>query len=146
MIKKNYNLRCRKILCLQECYAEKIIEAEGQEYHRRKIMLNAKCFAAFVLTGLFFLFTISGCARQGTVILENEEGRVIIESDGEKNYSKGEESYYSNDAPKIPRGHMPPAGKCRIWFPNRPPGHQPPPGDCKELKYKVPRGAWLIRG
>ncbi|RPI48857.1 MAG: hypothetical protein EHM59_00340 [Betaproteobacteria bacterium] len=24
----------------------------------------------------------------------------------------------------IPRGHMPPPGACRIWFPDRPPGQQ----------------------
>jgi len=28
--------------------------------------------------------------------------------------------------PDIPPGHMPPPGKCRIWYPNRPPGQQPP--------------------
>ena len=64
-------------------------------------MLNAKCLVALVFTGLFFLSTIFGCARQGTVILENEEGRVIIESDGEENYSKGEEPYYPNEVQKI---------------------------------------------
>lgn len=44
----------------------------------------------------------------------------------------------------VPRGHMPPAGKCRIWYPGTPPGHQPPPGDCRVLSRRVPRGAWLI--
>jgi len=48
-------------------------------------------------------------------------------------------------APHIPPGHMPPPGKCRIWFPDRPPGHQPPPGDCWQLERQVPPGAWLIR-
>ncbi|RTQ46518.1 hypothetical protein EJV47_21435 [Hymenobacter gummosus] len=27
----------------------------------------------------------------------------------------------------VPRGHYPPPGECRIWYPNRPPGQQPPP-------------------
>ena len=27
----------------------------------------------------------------------------------------------------IPRGHMPPPGESRLWYPDRPPGHQPPP-------------------
>jgi len=49
-------------------------------------------------------------------------------------------------SPKIPPGHLPPPGSCRIWFPDRPPGHQPPPGRCEELQYKVPPGAYLIRG
>jgi len=47
---------------------------------------------------------------------------------------------------EIPRGHMPPPGKCRIWFPDRPPGHQPKPGKCKKLRHRVPSGAYLVRG
>jgi tetratricopeptide (TPR) repeat protein len=46
----------------------------------------------------------------------------------------------------IPRGHMPPPGKCRIWFPDRPPGHQPAPGKCKKLRHRVPAGAYLVHG
>jgi len=47
---------------------------------------------------------------------------------------------------EIPRGHRPPPGKCRIWFPDRPPGHQPAPGKCKKLRHRVPSGAYLVRG
>ncbi len=47
---------------------------------------------------------------------------------------------------KIPPGHLPPPGQCRIWFPDRPPGHQPPPGSCKKLQHQVPPGAILVRG
>ena len=45
----------------------------------------------------------------------------------------------------IPKGHYPPPGACRIWYPGRPPGQQPPPGNCALLKKRVPAGAWLIR-
>ena len=51
-----------------------------------------------------------------------------------------------NDEVEIPRGHWPPPGKCRIWFPDRPPGHQPAPGKCKKLRDRVPSGAYLVRG
>jgi hypothetical protein len=51
-----------------------------------------------------------------------------------------------NDEVEIPRGHWPPPGKCRIWFPDRPPGHQPAPGKCKKLRDRVPSGAFLVRG
>ena len=50
------------------------------------------------------------------------------------------------DEVEIPRGHWPPPGKCRIWFPDRPPGHQPAPGNCKKLRYRVPFGAYLVHG
>lgn len=45
---------------------------------------------------------------------------------------------------RIPTGHLPPPGSCRIWYPDRPPGHQPPPGDCSDLARRVPPGAWLV--
>lgn len=47
---------------------------------------------------------------------------------------------------RVPPGHMPPPGKCRVWFPERPPGQQPPVGNCHELRYRVPHGAVLIGG
>jgi ABC-type Zn2+ transport system substrate-binding protein/surface adhesin len=47
---------------------------------------------------------------------------------------------------KVPPGHLPPPGECRIWFPDRPAGHQPPPGDCRELSRRVPHGAVLVEG
>jgi Tfp pilus assembly protein PilF len=52
----------------------------------------------------------------------------------------------ANDEIAIPRGHWPPPGQCRIWFPDRPAGHQPPPGSCKKLRKRVPSGAFLMQG
>lgn len=46
---------------------------------------------------------------------------------------------------RIPNGHLPPTGECRIWYPDRPAGHQPPPGRCTQLSAQVPAGAWLIQ-
>jgi len=33
-------------------------------------------------------------------------------------------------AERIPRGHLPPPGECRVWIPGLPPGQQPPPHRC----------------
>lgn len=45
---------------------------------------------------------------------------------------------------KIPPGHLPPPGQCRIWVPGRPPGQQRKPGPCASLERQVPAGAWLV--
>ncbi|MHB1193708.1 MAG: hypothetical protein ACYC6F_11750 [Longimicrobiales bacterium] len=44
-----------------------------------------------------------------------------------------EDVYYEYAAPRpirVPPGHMPPPGYCRLWYPGVPPGHQPPPAPC----------------
>jgi hypothetical protein len=43
---------------------------------------------------------------------------------------------------RIPDGHLPPPGECRLWYPDRPAGHQPPPFKCGGA---VPSGAWLLQ-
>jgi len=47
---------------------------------------------------------------------------------------------------KVPPGHFPPPGSCRIWYPDEPPGQQPPPGACADLERRVPAGAYLVYG
>ena len=44
----------------------------------------------------------------------------------------------------VPRGHYPPPGECRLWFPGRPPGQQPPPARCGTLAGRVPYGAFIL--
>lgn len=54
-------------------------------------------------------------------------------------------AYYETEV-RVPPGHLPPPGACRIWYPDRPPGHQPPPGDCRTLRHRVPPQAVLVYG
>ena len=45
---------------------------------------------------------------------------------------------------RIPDGHLPPPGECRIWYPDRPAGHQPPPFKCGQPRGRVEPGGWYI--
>lgn len=47
---------------------------------------------------------------------------------------------------KLPPGHMPPAGMCRIWLDGVPPGRQPAPTDCRTAELNRPVNARVIYG
>lgn len=74
----------------------------------------------------------SGARQRETTTVTRE---VVVEK----------EVVYDEPAPRIPAGHYPPPGECRIWYADRPAGHQPPPTRCDRIR-SVPRGASLIRG
>ena len=80
-----------------------------------------------ILAGIFVL--AAGCATDGGVVVE-----VPVPGAPPQTHVN------------IPKGHYPPPGKCRVWYPDRPPGQQPPPGECAELRYRVPPGAVLVQG
>jgi hypothetical protein len=46
----------------------------------------------------------------------------------------------------VPRGHLPPAGMCRIWIDGVPPGRQPRPTDCRTAERNRPYNARVIYG
>ncbi|MCW9708280.1 hypothetical protein J6I44_15545 [Aliifodinibius sp. 1BSP15-2V2] len=96
---------------------------------------------AFIVVIIAIIF--SACSH-GQLLIEGERGAAAIEVHQNERHHDNE--YYRERAPRIPPGHMPPPGSCRIWYPNTPPGHQPPPGDCYQLSQRVPPEAWLIRG
>lgn len=72
---------------------------------------------------------------------EDDRRRGVMGSNGSR------EEYFrdSHSNVRVPDGHLPPPGECRIWHPERPAGQQPPPGRCSKLASQVPAGAWLIQ-
>ena len=51
------------------------------------------------------------------------------------------------EAQRVPPGHLPPAGQCRVWLPGVPPGHQPPPTSCRAAERQAHRyGGTVIYG
>lgn len=135
---------CPGAQAVKQCKSVLRLQGSICPYHSKegKIMeiRVAKSVRAVMVCCLLPLVLLDGCAaRSGAVIVEGEEGTVAVEVD------RGPVMYRSV-LPAIPPGHMPPPGKCRIWYPGRPPGQQPPPGDCWELQHQVPPGAWLISG
>jgi hypothetical protein len=102
------------------------------------------CLAALICSGFLF----SGCMVSGGLIIETEP---IVAGSKHAKYEKPHRAanHYRkkrNKSVRVPPGHLPPKGMCRIWFDNRPPGHQPPPGNCRELRRMVPYNAVLIYG
>lgn len=62
--------------------------------------------------------------------------------DGVQPQSRGRRSA----ARRVPPGHMPPAGMCRIWIDGVPPGRQPAPTDCSTAERTRPSNARVIYG
>lgn len=47
---------------------------------------------------------------------------------------------------RVPPGHLPPAGMCRVWYDNVPPGRQPAPTSCRDAERRAGRNARVIYG
>lgn len=52
--------------------------------------------------------------------------------------------FHQHGYTRIPDGHLPPPGECRIWYPDRPAGHQPPPFKCDAPHGRVEPGGWYM--
>lgn len=52
--------------------------------------------------------------------------------------------FHQHGYTRIPNGHLPPPGECRIWYPDRPAGHQPPPFKCGRGHAAVQPGGWML--
>jgi len=47
---------------------------------------------------------------------------------------------------KVPPGHLPPAGTCRVWYEGVPPGRQPAPTSCADAERRASGNARVIYG
>lgn len=48
-------------------------------------------------------------------------------------YGEGSTSRNSRDS-RVPKGHLPARGMCRVWIDGVPPGHQPAPTSCAQAE------------
>lgn len=78
-------------------------------------------FSIFII-----LLLLSGCAP------------IIIFA---PSYPQQQQKQYSIN---IPKGHFPPPGHCRVWYPDREPGQQPPPQRCPITMNSVPLGTYVV--
>lgn len=51
-----------------------------------------------------------------------------------------------SSVPRIAPSMQPPAGLCRVWFPERPARYQPAVESCDGIQGRVPSGAYVIYG
>ncbi len=54
--------------------------------------------------------------------------------------------YTPRRAVRVPPGHMPRPGYCRLWYPGRPPGHQPRARPCEQVFRMRHYGGAVILG
>lgn len=76
---------------------------------------------------------------------EGDKGQEPTHEYRSDNYNGAYFHRYGYERLRIPKGHYPPPGECRVWYPDRPAGQQPPPGICDHLRRRIPPGAWLIQ-
>lgn len=90
-----------------------------------------------LLAGTFLM--LGGCATYGGVRVP-DSGVVVVSGGGPE---RGRVERRARSL-RVPPGHYPPPGLCRIWYVGVPPGHQPRPANCRTLMRRVPQGAFLL--
>ncbi|HER34151.1 MAG: hypothetical protein JXJ30_07460 [Halothiobacillaceae bacterium] len=101
----------------------------------RRQLLGAGRHALLGLAIMLAVAPLGGCAWFG-VGPEGDQRTVIV-------YPGGDTSL---DPVILPASELPPAGKCRAWYPDREPADQPEPAECEQLRQQLPAGAVLVRG
>ena len=84
----------------------------------------------FLLVSAIVTIAGSACARP-IVVTQPSRGVVVSDRSAPR-------------AVKVPPGHFPAPGQCRLWYPGRPPGKQPPATRCSELRSASGSGAFIL--
>ena len=123
-------------------------------------MLRAACASLILMTGTAWADPWkdeSGKGRdRGGYDYDDRRGRDHYDDDdGDRRRYYGDDRRYRGDydrrhhrsAYRVPRGHLPPPGMCRVWLPHRPAGQQPAPTSCRQARYFAERyGGRVVRG
>ena len=98
------------------------------------------------LFGLAVLGLVGCASGMGGVFGGREPDVVVVGDDRGYPDRRGRDGDYGRDyrTIRVPRGHYPPRGACRVWFEGRPPGRQPRATSCERLYGRVPYGAFIL--
>lgn len=118
---------------------------------RRLRILLARTFAVIaisVLAGACAPIVVTdGTARGEVQITARPSNGMLVVDVSESRPRQGVEVRPDGGRTfRIPPGHYPPPGQCRIWRPGVPPGQQEAPGSCSDLERRVGPGDYLVRG
>lgn len=75
---------------------------------------------------------------------ESGKGKQRYEERSERSGRDGNSYFHRQGHTRIPNGHLPPPGECRVWYPDRPAGQQPPPYQCGQSPGRVEPGGWVF--
>jgi hypothetical protein len=92
---------------------------------------------------------LMGCGgSRYPVVIGPREPDVVVVGDGryrERGRGRGrDDGYRGYRSLRVPPGHYPPRGACRVWYAGRPPGRQPRATSCERLYGRVPYGAFIL--
>lgn len=111
------------------------------------------------LVGLAILGLMGCSTGRYPVVIGPREPDVVVVGDNDRGYPDGDypdrrgrgrgrgkrdDDYRGYRTIRVPPGHYPPRGACRVWYAGRPPGHQPRATSCERLYGRVPYGAFIL--
>jgi hypothetical protein len=97
----------------------------------------------YTLIGAAAVIALSGCASvsaggsEATKAPQKSSDVAVV-------YDSKHDNRVTARTLKVPKGHYPPPGQCRLWYSGRAPGHQPRATKCERLIGNVPAHAFIL--